>query len=125
MIPWPIALLSLFYGMLMAVSATSVWQVLTGVVHKPLTFQVVWLILSGAAMLGLPLRQVWGRWFAILSAWLVTVSILAIAAWLILAGSPGWGLAAGFGTVVPLVAIRYLRRPAVKAYFETHPTYGI
>lgn len=68
-------------------------------------------------MLGLPLRQVWGRWFAVLTAWWVTLSILAIAAWLIMAGSPALGLAAGFGTVVPLVAIRYLQRPAIKAYF--------
>ena len=117
MIPLPIALLSVFFGLLAATSAMSVWSVMNGAVHKPLVSQVAWLLLSAGAMIGLPLRKTWGLWCAIACAWLVVLSVLAIAAWLIASGAPGWGLGCGLGTVVPLTAIRYLTRPNVKQWF--------
>ena len=117
MVPWPIALLSLFYALIATAAAAQGYKILAGVIQKPLWAQVAWLVLAGGAMLGLPLRQEWGRWCAIACSWLVTLTVLAIAAWLITYGAPGWGLGFGLGTVVPLVAVRYLTRPTTKSWF--------
>ena len=116
MIPLPIALLSLFYALIATAAAAQSYKILTGMLDKPLIPQITWLILAAGAMVGLPLRRPWGRWMGIACAWWVVLTVLAIAAWLIVHQEPGFGLVAGLGTVVPLVAARYLTRPKVKAW---------
>ena len=117
MIPWPIALLSVFYALIATSAAAQCYKIALGALDKPLAPQVAWLLVAGGAMIGLPMRRVWGRWCAIACAWWMTFTVLAIAAWLISQREPGWGLVAGLGTVVPLVAARYLTRPKVKSWF--------
>ena len=117
MVPWPIALLALFYSVVATMSAASMWKVLTGAVSRPIAWPLLWLVLSAGAMCGLPLLQAWGRRFAVWTSSLLTASTLAGSALLVASGRPVEGLAVTFSAVFHLVVIRYLQRPAVKAYF--------
>ena len=106
----------MFYALIATAAAAQCYKILLGMLDKPLAPQLVWLFVAAGAMIGLPMRRVWGRWCAIACAWWVTLTVVAIAAWLISQREPGWGLVAGLGTVVPLVAARYLTRPQVKLW---------
>jgi hypothetical protein len=117
MIPWPIALLALFYAALGALAAASAWQIVSGVASRPLWPQALWLIVSMGAVCGLPLLKSWGRWCALVGALWLAATIVAVAAWFIAMRAPLQGLIAGLSTVVPLVVVRYLTRPKVKAWF--------
>ena len=116
MVPWPIALLSMFYALIATAAAAQAYKIVIGMLDKPLVPQLAWLVVAAGAMIGLPLRRPWGRWLGIACAWWIVLSVLAIAAWLIVRHEPGFGLAAGLGTVVPLIAARYLTRPKVKQW---------
>jgi len=117
MVPWPIALLTLFYGVIATLSAATIWQIATGAVARPLLWPVLWLTVSAGVMYGLPLLKPWGRSLAILASWLMVAVTLAIAGLVVMAGRPVLGLLATVSGTVHVVAIRYLRRPMVKAYF--------
>ena len=117
MIPWPIALLALFYGVVAAMSAANLWKILVGVSDKPIAWALVWLVLSAGAMCGLALLQSWGRRFAVWTSSLLTASTLAASALLVAAGRPGAGLAVTLSAAFHLLVIRYLTRPLVKALF--------
>ena len=117
MVPWPIALLTLFYGALTAVSAVTVWQVLTGISHRALVWPMGWLALSAATMCGLPLLKAWARELAIAGSVLMLLVVLAVAGVLAVTGKPLAGLAAAVAASVHVIIIRYLRRPAVKHWF--------
>jgi hypothetical protein len=118
MVPWPIALLTIFYGMVAALSAATIWQIATGAVARPLLWPILWLTVSAGVMCGVPLLKPWGRALAIIASWLMVVVTLAIAGLVVMAGRPLLGLLATVSGTVHVVAIRYLRRPAVKAYFN-------
>ena len=118
MIPWPLALLSLFYGVVATLSAATLWQIATGVVARSLLWPVGWLALSAGVMLGLPLLKPWGRGLALAASVLMALTTLAIAAGLISAGHPVASLAATVSAGAHVLAIRYLRRPAVKLLFQ-------
>ncbi len=122
MVPWPIALLSLGYAVLMTVSLASVWQIVSGAVVRPLVWPLAWLLLSAAVMCGLPLLKPWARRLAIAGSLWLLVTALAIAGALVAQGRPGLGLAAALGSGVHVLIIRYLQRPAVKQYFVPHTT---
>ncbi len=117
MIPWPIALLSLFYGVLTAASAATVWKILTGALHQPLLWALAWLALSVGAMCGLALLKSWGRALAIFGSVLMAVLTLAVAGLCAINGHPFGGLLSTVGAGIHLIVIRYLRRPMVRAYF--------
>ena len=117
MVPWPVALLTLFYGVIAAISAANAWNIAAGVVQRPLVWPLVWLALSGGAMCGLPLLQAWGRQLAIWTSSLLMVATLAAAGLFILGGRPGAALAVTLSTAFHAMVIRYLQRPTVRAYF--------
>ena len=119
MIPWPLALLALFYGVIATLSAATLWQVATGAIARPLLWPAVWLALSAGVMLGLPLLKPWGRGLAIVASVLMTLTTLAIAAGLISTGRPVASLAATVSAGAHVLAIRYLTRPQVKAWFAS------
>ena len=121
MVPWPIALLALFYGVIATISAATVWKIVAGMVDRTLIWPLVWLAVSAGAMLGLPLLRSWGRTLAIVGSVLMAVVSLAYAGLLVLASKPLIGLAATGLAGVHVVVIRYLRRPAVKALFVSEP----
>ena len=119
MIPWPIALLTLFYGVIAAASASASWQVMTGAAHRPLVPQLLWLLVSGGAMLGLPLLRSWGRRLAIWTSFALMVVMLSVAGILVLAAHHvGTGLLMASGSGLHMLAIRYLSLPSVKIYFS-------
>ncbi len=120
MVPWPIALLALFYGVIATISAATVWKIVAGTVDRTLVWPLAWLAVSAGAMFGLPLLRPWGRTLAIVGSVLMAVVSLAYAGLLVLAIKPLIGLAATLLSGVHVVVIRYLRRPAVKGYFSEH-----
>lgn len=121
MIPWPIALLSVCYGLVAAVSATLVWKVATGAAHQPLVWPVAWLALSGGIMCGLPLLKPWARRLAIVGSGLLMVVTLSVAGLLIINGRPLAGLLATIGASLHVIVIRYLNRPQVRVWFHMTP----
>ena len=118
MVPWPIALLTLFFGVIAAASGAMVWKVLTGASERSFTWSVAWLVLSMAIACGLPLLKPWARTLAVVGTWLLALMTLAISALLVLSGKPLVALGATLGTIVYLLIIRYLGRADVKAYFN-------
>lgn len=120
MIPWPVALLTLFYGIIATSSASTLWKILTGVTEQSLAWQMLWLGLSGGAMCGLALMKSWGRALAIWTSTLLMVAMLALAGLLALnAHQPLAGLVVACGAALHMVVIRYLGRPSVRAWFKT------
>jgi len=128
MIPWSIALLTLFYGVIATLAAAHVWRMLMSgaamwaVVHRASVSRVVWALVwlgvASAAMIGLPLRRAWGRSLAIITSWLLIVTTLAMAGVLVASGKPGLGLAVTFSIACHYLMIRYLKRPVVVAWFR-------
>ena len=119
MVPWPIALLSLFYGVIATIAAASVWKVAVGMSHQHMLWPLTWLTLSAGAMCGLALLKPWGRTLAIWTSVLLLTVTLAIAGLFVRAGHPLVGLLAAFIAGTHALAIRYLQRPLVKQYFST------
>ena len=124
MIPWPIALLTLFYGCLAAMSAATAWRVMTGASEQSLVWAVGWLALSAGAMCGLPLLRPWARTLAIAGLAGFSLVLLAHAAGLVMAGRPLVGLGATMTASMPVLVIRYLRRPTVRACFQPQKVPG-
>ena|SRR3989338_7519012 len=120
MIPWSIALLSLFYAVIATASAASVWRVIIGVSHQSFLWPVGWLLLSLGAMCGLALLKSWGRNLAILGFLALIVVTLAVAGLLVMAREPLGALLATTIVSLHVLAIRYLCRPAVKVWFQTN-----
>ncbi len=117
MVPWPIALLTLYYGVVTAASAAMAWKAFVGISHQSMIWPVGWFALSAGAMCGLPLAKPWGRGLAIWTSVLLIVATLSFSGILILGGRPGAGLLVTLSTAGHFLAIRYLQRPIVKTYF--------
>ena len=117
MVPTPVAVLTLFYGLLATLAAARVWRVASGASQASLLWAVGWLLLSAGATCGLPLLRPWGRTLAVLTSSALLVVTLVVSAALIASGHPGAGLAVTFTTAFHALVIRYLGRPAVKQYF--------
>ena len=118
MVPWPIALLTLFYGLLAAVTGTTVWKIVTGTLERPIVWPAAWLALSVAVMCGLPLFKPWARRLAVVGSAGLGLVTLGVALLIAGAGRPGFGLLGALLAGTHLIVIRYLRRPSVKAYFN-------
>lgn len=119
MVPWPIALLSLFYGVVAAISASNVWKIVTGVSDHALLWPLLWMGLCGGAMVGLPLGKAWGRMLALAAAWWLTISSVATAAWFVSLKQPLLGLLMTLTSAIYVMVIRYLGRPTIKSYFRS------
>ena len=121
MVPWPIALLTLLYGVIATASATTVWKVVNGMSQQSLMWPIAWLASSAGAMCGLPLLKVWGRRLAICTSALLLLVTLAIVGLFVRSGHPLGGLLVGFMAGTHALVIRYLQRPTVKALFAHIP----
>jgi len=118
MVPWPIALLAMLYAVIATASAAAFWRIVSGTSHQSVVWPLGWLALSAAAMVGLALLRPWARRLAIVGLALITMTMLALAALLVMAGRPLGGLLATAAASVHVVIIYYLRRPAVRAMFQ-------
>jgi len=124
MIPWPIALLCVFYAVIATVSAASLWQGLA----RPstlLAWPVAWLVLTTVVTVGLGLMKPWARRVAVWTSLALMVAALC-AAWMAAILTPPSARASLLGTglaSIQFVVIRYLTRPHVKAWFacQTQP----
>ena len=119
MIPLPIALLALLYGVVAATSGAALWQVVIGRSAQSFVWPSLWLTLSSGAMCGLPLLQEWGRRLAIATSALLIGATLTIAAWLVVMKRPGVALGVTVSVLCHGLAIRYLQQPRVRAWFKT------
>ena len=119
MVPWPLALLSLFYGVIAAASSAGLWRAVTGVSQQPVLWPVLWLSVSAGAMCGLALLKAWGRVLAIAGFIALCAVMLAMAGLLAAAGRPAGAVLSAALAGVHILAIRYLQREATKAYFNT------
>ena len=117
MVPWPMAILTLYYGVIATLSAAMLWKVLIGASHRPLIWPMVWFVLSAGAMMGLPFLKAWARGLAIWTSTLLIVATLSVAGLLIASGHPVGALLATVGTAVHVIVIRYLQRPVIKVLF--------
>ena len=117
MMPWPIALLTLFYGVIAAASAAAVWKIVIGVSQQSALWPIAWLAVSAALMCGLPMLKSWARRLAVFASLAMMLMTLALAALLVMKAQPLFGLSATLGAAVHILVIRYLQRPMVKAYF--------
>ncbi len=117
MVPWPIALLALYYGVIAATSAATVWKICAGVMSRSMTWPILWFVVAAGAMFGLTWLKPWGRVLAIVGATWTTVTTLCLAALFIKAGRPGGALLTTLSMTVQVLIIRYLQRPSVKSFF--------
>ena len=117
MIPWPIALLSLFYGTIATVSASAAWKVVSGMSDRPILWPLAWLALAFGTMCGLALLKPWGRGLAVVGSIVMALVTLALAGLFVMGGHPVAALLATLAASVHAVVIRYLNRPSVKACF--------
>lgn len=123
MIPVPIALLTLFYGAMAALSAATVWKMFFDVTDRSMLLPLGWLALSASLMCGLPLLKPWARKLAVAASLLMMVFTLSLATLLVMRGQPSVAIIATCGAGVHGVVIRYLQRPMVKAYFQSDIRY--
>lgn len=122
MVPWPLAVLALFYGAIATLSGAMLWKIAAGMSHQPMAWAIVWLACSSGATVGLALLRPWGRRLAIWTSWLLIAATLAVAAALVAGGRPVAGLIVTFSTSGYYLVIRYLKRPLVVAWFGESPT---
>ena len=117
MIPVPIAVLSIFYAVIAAMSGVSVWKVVTGASQQSVVWPLAWLALSSSAVYGLALLRSWGRVVAVVGFIALAVVTLSFAALLVAGRQAGAALLTTFTAGLYVLGIRYLQRPTMKAYF--------
>ena len=119
MVPWPIALLSVFYGIIAAASAANIWKAVGGISRQSVVWPVLWLVLSAGAMCGLALLRPWGRVLAVAGFTALCVVTLAVAGVLVASAHPLAAIAAAVVAGLHIMAIRYLQRETVKTLFAS------
>jgi hypothetical protein len=120
MVPWSIALLTMFYAALASASAAALWQATQGTsLARSLGWSGFWCILSAVLAVGLALLKPWARRLAIWSSVFMMVGALGVAGMAIAQANPEpvRSLIATAWASVQVVVIRYLSRPHVKAWF--------
>ena len=118
MIPWPIALLTLFYGVIATLSASAAWKVVSGMSERPMLWPLAWLALALSTACGLALLRPWGRRLAVAGSVIMALVTLALAGLLVMGGHPVAALLATVAASVHVIVIRYLGRPVVRGYFN-------
>lgn len=120
MIPWPLAALSILYGLLAFLSAVRLAGCIARGTVAGIVWTALWLLVASAACIGLPAQKEWGRRCALVGAILFTAAALVGAVMLVMR-TPPQPQQALLETVlagVALVVLRYLRRPVIKAQFQ-------
>jgi hypothetical protein len=118
MVPWPVALLAAFYAVIATLSTGRVWRILSGASDRPLLWPLLWLLLAAATMCGLVLLKAWARRLAVWGFGALALFTLASAGALAGAGRPGAALLVAFSAGLYVLGMRYLGRPAIKAFFQ-------
>ena len=124
MVPWPIALLTLLFGVMATLSLATIIKIATGFTARPLIWPLLWFAVSAGATAGLPFLKPWARTLAVVGLVAMTVVALSVAGLLILQGRPVAALLSTSGSVVYLIALRYLGRAQVKAWFQPSEARG-
>ena len=126
MVPWPIVLLCAAYTMLATSSAATVWRAFQQSgggydLHQSLWWPVFWGALSSMLVIGLAWLKPWARRLAVWTSVLMMLGAMGVAGIALAKASPQpmRSLMATGMAGVQLVAIRYLTRPHVKAWFGT------
>ena len=120
MIPWPLAALSMLYGSLAFLSAVHLMTCLAQRDVVSSIWLVLWLAVTAGACIGLPGQKEWGRRCALAGAllFLVTAIVVAFMALLVSPPQPRVALTVTLLAGAPMIILRYLRRPVVKAQFQ-------
>jgi hypothetical protein len=118
MVPWPIALLTLLFGVMATLSLAGVVRIVTGLTTKPLIWPALWMVVSAGAAAGLPFLKPWARTLAVTGLVAMAAVALSVAGVLVLQGRPAAALLSTSGSVVYVIALRYLGRPHVRAWFH-------
>jgi hypothetical protein len=108
----------LFYGLIAAASGAMAWKIAIGSSRQPLLWALSWLVVSGGVMCGLPLFKPWARRLAIFGSAVLMALTLSVAAACIMASRPLAALIITLGAGLHVLTIRYLRRPAVRRWFD-------
>ena len=119
MVPWPLAALSILYGLLAFLSAVRLVECIAQQSVAGILWTALWLVLAAGACIGLPAQKEWGRRFAVVGASLFTVAAI-VGAVILVAHVPPQPQQALLETLlagVALIVIRYLSRPVIKARF--------
>lgn len=125
MVPWPIAILVVCYGVVAAASGATMWRALIGVEESRVLWLGICCGLSSALVVGLALLKPWARSLAIASSWILILVSLAVAGRYVLATRPGAALLTTCVAGLHMVVIRYLRRVTVKNYFNEAMRFGV
>lgn len=118
MVPWPIALLSVFYGIVAASTAAMVWKAISGFSSQGWMGPAAWLLVSAALVMGLPLLKAWARRLAIVGSGVLLLTALGVAGRCVTQGRPEWALLSTLTAGVHILVIRYLQRPIIRSYFN-------
>ena len=115
MVPWPIALLAIFYACIASSSALMLVQAGRGISAWP----AAWGALSALLVWGLVMMKPWARRLAVWSSAAMTLAALlnALMAVIPTPPNPKLALAATGIAGLQLVIIRYLTRPRVRSWF--------
>lgn len=120
MVPWPIALLAIFYAIIATIASSMAWKVMIGVSERPFFWPALWMVLSAGATYGLVMFKPWGRKLAVWTSMLMMITIWSIAALLVVGREPGWALLTTVVAGLQMIPVRYLGQPAVKTLFADY-----
>ena len=120
MIPWPLAALSILYGLLAFLSVVRLTECLARGMLAGGLWSMLWVVVASGACIGLPGQKEWGRRLAVFGAILFMAAALIGAVILVVRVPPQPRLAlletllAGLA----LMVLRYLTRPHIKGQFR-------
>ena len=120
MIPWPLAALSILYGLLAFLSAVRLVECIAQPSAVGIAWTALWLVLAAGACIGLPAQKEWGRRFAVVGATLFTAAAIVGAVLLVVRvpPQPQQALLETMLAGTAIIVIRYLKRPVIKSQFS-------
>ncbi len=120
MIPWPLAALSMLYGLLAFLSVVRLTACLAQHDVMSSVWTALWLAVTAGACIGLPGQKEWGRRCAVGGAALFTAAaiISAVVVVVRVPPQPRYALLDTLLAGAALIVMRYLRRPVIKAQFH-------
>ena len=120
MVPWPLAALSILYGLLAFLSAVRLVECIAQQSAAGVAWTALWLVLAAGACIGLPAQKEWARRFAVIGAALFLTGAVVSALVLVVRTPPHpkFALLDTLLAGTALIVIRYLRRPVIKSKFS-------
>ena len=110
----------MLYGLLAFLSAVHLTTCLAQRDLLSVVWTLLWLAVTAGACIGLPGQHEWGRRCAVAGAiaFLIAAMVAALMAIFTAPPRPQAALTATLLAGVPLIILRYLRRPIIKAQFK-------